>query len=265
MRAQNRALVEENRRLADLTRMLLSSASFSNFLDHLSQNPAGHPQGQPQPQPQQQPVTKIEPRQSEQQQIPKDINPYAAVPHTQPQTIGMAMIPEQTMDFSMLNLESESSSFNYQPQVFTVVEAPEMPEIDASLLSGKALCAVDDGSSDNEKIEAPVIESPIPAEFEKTQSQETSAEPSSTVSVLNLDGDIYDDVDVSPPTKLEMDSLSLADMLNGIVPAKASAHFVLVDASEKDALADRAVKRVERLSASIEASLTKLERLTIGL
>ena len=62
-----------------------------------------------------------------------------------------------------------------------------------------------------------------------------------------------------------MDSLSLADMLNGIVPAKASAHFVLVDASEKDALADRAVKRVERLSASIEASLTKLERLTIGL
>ena len=141
-----------------------------------------------------------------------------------------------------------------------------MPEIDASVLSGKAPSAVEEGSSsDSEKIEAPVIESPISPEVEKMQPQETSAEFSSTASVSNLDGDIFDDAVVSPPTELEMNSFCLADMFSGIVPAKAFARYELVDVSEEEAMADRAVRRVERLSASLEASLAKLERLTIDL
>ena len=170
LRAQNRALVDENRRLQDLTRMLLSSPSFSSFLDHLSQNPAhlpgGPSQATPQPQPQQQQVSKVEPMQPESQQIPKDVNPYTAAPHTQ-QTVGMAMIPEQTMDYSMMNVENQST-FNYQPQVFTVVEAPELPEIDASILSGKVPDAVDGGILSNEKLEAPVIKSPVSPSIEST-------------------------------------------------------------------------------------------------
>ena len=270
LRSQNRALIEENRRLSDLTRMLLSSPSFSTFLDHLSQNPAA-PQGQasqpqPQPQPQQQPMTKVEPRQAESQQIPKDVNPYTAAPHTQQQTVGMVMIPEQAMDFSMLNLENESA-FNYQPQVFTVVEAPEMPEIDASLLSGKVSDAVDEGLVLNrEKVETPVIESPISPSIEKTPAQEASPD-SPDIAVTDLDGDIYDDDIVTqiPPTEFGIRNISTTDIFGGVEPEKAFARYELVDGSEEELVANMAVGRVERLSASLEASLSRLERLTTGL
>ncbi|KUJ21705.1 uncharacterized protein LY89DRAFT_380751 [Mollisia scopiformis] len=119
LRSQNRALMEENTRLSDLTRMLLSSPSFSGFLDTLASNPAAAQtaQGvvqQPQAQPQQQ----------QQQQLRKDINPYAAQSQMQQQQIGMAMIPEQSMDFSMLDLGNDGFPA-YQPQVFSVLSIPE--------------------------------------------------------------------------------------------------------------------------------------------
>lgn len=253
LRAQNRALAEENRRLSDLTRMLLSSPSFSNFLDHLSQNPAALPQAQQQ---QQQPVTKVE-RHPEPQQVPKDVNPYAATQHTQHQTVGMVMIPEQAMDFAMLNIESDS--FNYQPRVFTVLETPDMPEIDASILSGKTSNVAEVQASDNEKVEVPVIEAPI--------SQEAVAEATPSKVVADLDGDIYDD-DVAittAPTELNISGLSTVDIFGGIESEKAFARYELVDASEEELAAEMVARRVERLTASLEASLARLERLTIGL
>ena len=85
LRSQNRALMDENRRLSDLTRMLLSSSSFSNFLDHLSTNPAAAPPAQP--------AQRTEPRREEPRQTPKDVNPYAAAQQTQPQA-SMVMVPE---------------------------------------------------------------------------------------------------------------------------------------------------------------------------
>ncbi|KAI1257099.1 hypothetical protein MGN70_000138 [Eutypa lata] len=262
LRAQNRALAEENRRLSDLTRMLLSSPSFSTFLDHLSHNPANVPQQQQQ---QQQQAPKVEQRQPESQQIPKDANPYGATQHTQQQTVGMVMIPEQAMDFSMLNIEGDS--FNYQPQVFTVLETPDMPQFDASLLAGKASNAVDEApASDNEKLEAHVIESPVPSSIEEAQSQETSAEAVPAKVAADLDGDIYDDdVAISTPTELNIDNLSTADIFGGIESEKAFARYELVDASEEEATAEIIARRVAHLSASLEASLAKLERLTIGL
>lgn len=264
LRAQNRALAEENRRLSDLTRMLLSSPSFSNFLDHLSQNPAAHPQQPQQQQQQQQPAPKIE-RQPEPQQVPKDANPYTATQHTQQQTVGMVMIPEQAMDFSMLNIENES--FNYQPQVFTVLETPDMPQFDASVLSGKA-CSTDDDvpASDDEKVEAHAIESPVSASMEDSQVEESSAD-TICAKVTDLDGDIYDDEITAShaPAKLDISHPSMIDIFGGIEPEKAFARYELVDASEEELAADMVAKRVERLSASLEASLSKLERLTIGL
>lgn len=243
--------------------MLLSSPSFSNFLDHLSQNPAAHPQQPQQQQQQQQPAPKIE-RQPEPQQVPKDANPYTATQHTQQQTVGMVMIPEQAMDFSMLNIESES--FNYQPQVFTVLETPDMPQFDASVLSGKAYSPDDDvPASDDEKVEAHAIESPLSASVEDSHVEESAETTCATVA--DLDGDIYDDEITisSAPAKLDISHPSMVDIFGGIEPEKAFARYELVDASEEGLAADMIAKRVERLSASLEASLSKLERLTIGL
>lgn len=174
LRAQNRALLEENKRLSDLTRMLLGSPSFSDFLDRLSSNAAQMIQA---PAPQQQVA---EPRR-EARQVPKDVNPYAAQQQLNGhQQIGMAMIPEQSIDMSMLGMSGDASAF-YEPQVFTV-ETPEIhvPEIDTSLLSGKSSnfvgpIAIESEDEQTEKVEMPVIVHPVEQEPRVTEIAITTA------------------------------------------------------------------------------------------
>ncbi|KAH7133332.1 hypothetical protein B0J13DRAFT_481028 [Dactylonectria estremocensis] len=251
LRTQNRALMDENKRLSDLTRMLLSSPSFSNFLDHLSSNPAGMAQA---------PQLKTEPQQQPQQ--PKDVNPYGS--QQSQQQIGMAMIPEQSMDFSMLTLDN--SSYNFQPQVF-VVDTPDIPaQIDAAILSGKSSNFVKPSfSSEEEKVDMPVIERPV----EKTQvSESTEAAP--------LDAEFESDPDFAlfhsepttvsdEPKELDTDCLSHIDLFSGVESEKALARFELVDASEEEATAAMAMARVQRLSANVDAVLSRLELLTMDL
>jgi hypothetical protein len=127
--------MEENTRLTDLTRMLLSSQAFSGFLNELSQNGMPAPAtatttpavaSQPQPQP-----TK------------KDVNPHQATRQAQNQqtTVGMTMIPESTIDFSLLDstpTNNWNASFGMNSyQVCAVTEVPEGPTIDINFLSGK--------------------------------------------------------------------------------------------------------------------------------
>ncbi|ORY60013.1 uncharacterized protein BCR38DRAFT_350261 [Pseudomassariella vexata] len=255
LRAQNRALLDENRRLSDLTRMLLSSPSFSNFLDNLSNNPASVPQQQ-----QQQLAQHVDQRQSEARQMPKDVNAYAAAHQAQQQQIGMVMIPEQNMDFSMLNLES-NDAYSYQPQVFTV-ETPEMPVIDAAMLSGKSSSLMPESfESVNEKVEMPTMES-VKNDAPASPVAPTMGEKT----VADLDADIYDDeVPVSSDVEVDADSLSNIDLFGGVESEKALAHYQLVDASTEDATASRALMRVQRISASLEATMARLELLTINL
>ncbi|KAG7135087.1 BZIP-type transcription factor MBZ1 like protein [Verticillium longisporum] len=260
LRLQNHALMEENKRLSDLTRMLLTSPSFSTFLDHLSNNPQAIPQ-----QPVQVPV-KPEQRQSEKAQPHKDSNPYAAQ-QSQQQQIGMAMIPEQNMDLSMLNLNNDS--FNFQPQVYAVLETPEMPAtIDAEILSGKTSNFVGEAfESDDDKVELPMIESPkmnaAPAVFEKTP------EPEQT-----YDDDFENDPEfalyhttpassATAPVELDTDGLSHIDLFGGIESEKVLARYELVDATEEEETSLVAIARVQRISAGLEPVLARLERLCL--
>jgi bZIP-type transcription factor MBZ1 len=256
LRAQNRALMEENKRLSDLTRMLLSSSSFSTFLDHLSQSNGGAPQ-QHQPQPAQ-----MEQRQSEQRQLPKDVNPYnAARQQQQQQQIGMVMLPEQSMDFSMLNIADSGEVYNYQPQVFAVLEIPEFPEIDIAKLSGKS-SDVTETFEVTKKAEITLPEAPISLEVAKAQAPESPLAPVETEkTVADLDSDIFDDETSAPST-----IMSVVDSLSTIViQSDKASRYQLVDASVEEATSTRALVRVQKLSASIEATMAKLERLTMDL
>lgn len=248
--------MDENRRLSDLTRMLLSSSSFSNFLEHLSTNPAAPPAQAAQP------PQRVEQRREEPRQAPKDVNPYAAAQQTQPPA-NMVMVPEQTMEFSMLNINnSNEGAFNYQPQVFSVVEMPEMPEIDVAALSGKG-CDSLPLESEQGKVEIPVAEAPVLLESAKPEMPETPAPaPSAESAVADLDSDIFDDENVTP-TKPE--NLESADLFAGVPPEKVFARYVLVDASDEEAVSNNAMMRVQRITASIEATMNRLERLTAGL
>ncbi|KAM0285833.1 hypothetical protein ACHAQH_001295 [Verticillium albo-atrum] len=260
LRMQNHALMEENKRLSDLTRMLLTSPSFSTFLDHLSNNPQAIPH-----QAAQVPI-KPEQRQAEKAQAHKDSNPYAAQQSQQQQQIGMAMIPEQNMDLSMLNLNNDS--FNFQPQVYAVLETPEMPAtIDADILSGKTSNFVGESfSSDDDKVELPLIESPkmtAPAVLEKTTEPEQA-----------YDDDFENDPEfalyhatpapsATAPVELDTDGFSHLDIFGGIESEKVLARYEIVDATEEEEASLVAIARVQRISAGLEPVLARLERLCL--
>lgn len=265
LRTQNRALTDENKRLSDLTRMLLSSPAFSTFLDQMSANPnavAQSSQSQPQ-QPQQQ---------EQQRQVPKDVNPYAAQQQLQQQQIGLAMIPEQSVDFSMLNMDNTADGFNYQPQVFAVLETPE-PILDASVLSGKSsISYLDEPSTSlDEKVELPVIEAPPPAFLEEKKQE--PAPPINEEFENNPAFALYHDspsapaqsTTMTPPAELNTEAFTQVDIFGGIEPEKAFARYELVDATEEEASVNLALARINRINASLEGVATRLELLTIDL
>lgn len=255
LRSQNRALMEENKRLSDLTRMLLSSPSFSNFLDTLSSNSAGLNQSAP---------VKVEnSQQQEQTQVLKDVNPYNEQFSSQ-QQIGMAMIPESATDFSLLSLDN--SAYNFQPQVF-VVDTPETPNIiDTAVLSGKTANFVEESlSSDEEKVEVPVIERPLEARTseplrEAPVDEEFEADPD--FALFHSEPAAVTEA----PKEINTENLAdIVDMLGGIESEKMLTRFELVDASEEEASAAFAMARVQRISAGVESVVSRLELLTMGL
>ncbi|KAI0466376.1 hypothetical protein F4859DRAFT_497926 [Xylaria cf. heliscus] len=259
LRRENRGLMDENQRLTNLTRMLLSSAPFSSFLENLSQNPTAI-LAQVQPQ--------MEQRQPEPNHIPKDANPYNMSSFGQQQQIGMVMLPEQSMDYSIMH--NMGSNPSYQPRVFALVETPELPEIDTEALMGKSSNFVEESpTSNNDKTDAPSLEAPIPSTIEKPQVPEVNSEPSPTeTKVSNLDGDIFDDDCSTPsprPLELDTDGFSAVDIFGGIESEKAFARYELVDSSEEEKLASMALRRVERLAASLAATISALERLDVDM
>ncbi|KAM3069540.1 hypothetical protein ACMFMG_005644 [Clarireedia jacksonii] len=242
LRSQNRALMEENTRLSDLTRMLLSSPAFSGFLDTLSSNPAAQ-----QAPPASQPTQAEQPR-----QVRKDVNPYAAQ-QMQQQHIGMAMIPEQATDFSMLNINAEGG-FSYQPQVFSVLSMPE-PVIDSSVLSGKTSNFVGKLESEDEKIELPVVErtsvSKQPeavAVVEEEIDEEFDADPAFALFAENT---------TSPATSFELPEIDYAAL--GL---KTQYELVVRDPEAEKASSDNAFARATRICDSMEAAVSRLEALT---
>jgi bZIP-type transcription factor MBZ1 len=250
--------------------MLLSSPSFSDFLDRLSANPNVMPSPQPSP-PEQ-------PRQESQQQrqVPKDVNPFSAQQQLSDnqQQIGMAMIPEQTVDFSMLSLDSDS--FNFRPQVYTaVLETPEIA-IDTSVLSGKESNFVPSFSAD-EKVEVPCVElppvvkdAPSPVEVEAPVA---AAQPTVVVTDEELESDpifaLYHDQPAKSEAlrEIDTDAMSAVERRPVLESEKAPARFQLVTAaSEEDrqqADQTRAAARLQRIVANLEAVSRRLDALSL--
>lgn len=179
LKHDNRALMEENTRLSDLTRMLLSSPAFSTFLDTLgaselssSTTTASESADRPS---ESTGATGIPPT------INKDPNPHVVAEEqmqasqaNNPQ-IGLTLVPEHPIDFSTLDANFNNSWGlgnlpagvwgNTRPQVFTVTEIPDGPpvDIDCGALSGESSGLIGSPCSSVEgKTEIPRVE-PMPA------------------------------------------------------------------------------------------------------
>jgi bZIP-type transcription factor MBZ1 len=227
--------------------MLLSLPSFSGFLDTLASNPAAAQTAQAVQQPQQQQIEQPQP----QRQIRKDINPYAAQ-----QQIGMAMIPEHNMDFSMLDL-NENGAFSYQPQVFSVLSIPEAV-IDTEILSGKS-SSFSPMTSDDEKVELPKVERMPASEPEKVElpvvvDEEFDADPAFALFVPSP---------ATAPVKSSEPELDLSFLAN--LSLKPSNLELVVISEVDEATSDAAMRRVERLSADLDACMERLNGLSMHL
>lgn len=193
--------------------------------------------------------------------MPKDVDPFNSQPSQQ--QIGMAMIPEHNMDFSMLSLNT-NSSFNFQPQVF-LVDTPDAP-IDTAVLSGKSSNFVESSfQSDDEKVEVPVIERPIEnkhiIESSLTASIDEEFESDPEFALYHSEAATT----VQDSTTLYTDGLSHVDIFGGIESEKMLSRIEFTDASDEEATAALSMARVQSISASIDSVVSRLELLTMDL
>ena len=145
LRVKNQELMKENAQLQSLTRTLLSSPAFSEFLNEMG----GMSNTAASSAPAQSSVVKTE---SAEPVVPKDTNPnrvsHQQVQHQQQDTpyVGMTMIPEYPLDFTAFDTNASSWAGNvdlglYDTQVFAVTSLPQGPAIDEfqlPSLSGKS-------------------------------------------------------------------------------------------------------------------------------
>jgi len=235
--------------------MLLSSPAFSGFLNDLSVNGMTAPSvaAPERPASQAAPV---------QRNTRKDVNPNRVQQDYQNHSsaqIGMALIPEPVMDFSMLdsaNTGNWSTGIDMSfPQVFAVTEVPTGPTVDTSILSGKASIFVDLRSASDESKEAPAM-------LRLTEQEEH--EPSFAVSDPEVEFDESNPafalfVEASAPLETEATESS-ESLFGGIEPEKVFERFELV---VDDGTADVAVSaELDRLSSSIAGAFQRIANLT---
>ena len=238
--------MEENNRLTDLTRMLLSSPAFSGFLNELSANGGSVPSAlQKTTAPQQAP--------SQPQSIRKDVNPHQVARQLQSQhQVGMVMVPEPQVDLSVMDLNTRSNwssgvdmnSF----QVFSVTEMPEDPAIDVCVLSGKSSSPIESMASSSKEI--PTL--PSIQASSKEQMGELDINPD-----IELDGSLSL-FDVSSSVKSAPSPSS--PQPHAILSISKPQQFELIAIAPYDPATTAA--RLEKMCAELDESCARLENIT---
>lgn len=183
LRVENQQLREENSRLTDLTRMLLSSQAFSGFLQELSQSGLPAPNAanlgqqktaQGPPQQAQPPRKEVASHESARQ-----------MQFQQPQ-IGMALIPETPVNVSMF--PPSNAWMSALPandfQVYAMTDLPEAPVLDLQALSGKSKS---DGNLSRPSKDMPHL--PEPARSTSTANEEPK--PTQIDDSVSLDPEVF--------------------------------------------------------------------------
>ena len=283
LRSENRALREENTRLSDLTRMLLSSSAFSTFLDDLSLSslPADPTSSE-----QARQKSTSTPRQTDSvlPSVQKDASPAVIAQHRRQAQhenvtqIGMTLLPESNMDFSALDLEQNDSwalgSMTSGPwdshtsQVFSVMDIPQGPavdQVDFSSLSGKTSHFVggDLPSVDN-KVELPEVDTmPILQKFPTAGLSECIDNSNVHINGSDPIYALYDDT----PTLHSSSSSDAADeTFHEMSPEKLFARYQMVLKSEASAeegeISNASMDRFTSTCQSADAALQRISRMT---
>ncbi|KAL9042689.1 MAG: hypothetical protein Q9180_000411 [Flavoplaca navasiana] len=268
LRAKNQALMAENTRLTDLTRMLLESPSFSAFLDAMSGT-----EKQPATRSQQEPTDlKIE---EVHQHRPKDISPHQSPPQAgsehEDAQVGVALLPESYVNFNTGNTTwAPNTDFGlYDAQVYAVTSMPQGPAVDhfdGGLLSGKSSnlpIGFDDGER---KPDAPTIEFPIGPRHEFL-SQDQSYEQPDEDSVQPHDNKLafgLSNNDIPVPPRMRISSPYNTVLDSPLLPKTCDdLGLMAVDNASVNGRVDiAAMQRFVRLCASMEAASQRVASVT---
>ncbi|KAL6237749.1 hypothetical protein BDW75DRAFT_203020 [Aspergillus navahoensis] len=259
LRQQNRALCDENARLTDLVRQLLSSPSFSHYLDE-QPNVNGLPNTQvPLPHLPQQSQHPTIPQPAMQQSNPiKEPTPNHGQQGFQMQQqnsqMGMMMVPSQGIDVPTMNMNNGgwNSGIDFNPSVFAVLEVPEPLALDIDALSGKRSgfegTSLTDASSNKA---APFL----------------ACNPNEEQTAVDA-GDVNVDIDVSDPVlalfadqpQQSMSAIAQNLSFDGIESGKASAYELGVESDSKVA-----ASRLAYLCSSMEDAFQRVSMMTAHL
>jgi hypothetical protein len=178
--------------------------------------------------------------------------------------VGMTMVPEPQLDFSVLNLNNNgngnnwgvNNSFNFQqPRVFAVTELPEGPcnPLDTEAMSGKGYSAIfnaEDSPAEEVKADYPVIERPAPS---------TAAAVEEEMEDEDAEYDLY----YSSPAPSAAATVSAPREDHEVLftnPEKAFAHYSLVISDEVNEA--RLAERLERKIAAMSPAMQRIADIT---
>ncbi|KAJ9252986.1 transcriptional regulator family: bZIP [Paecilomyces variotii] len=261
LRMQNRALFEENARLTDLTRMLLSSPHFSSFLNDFI------PSSQPQQQQQVQPAVVSQPQMQQNHQ--KDVNPARVAQDFQMQQnpqVGMVMVPEQSVNVPTMDMNPSGwnsgidMNFTNAP-VFAVFEVPE-PVIDTGVLCGKSSNFVGSEVLETSKDEVPSLERPPVSEAPKEKTNVGTPNPDVEIDESDPAFALFLD---SPPASQSSSPEKVQNLFDGVESEKVLSTFELVVEDESTEVSAVTMRRFERLCHSMEAAFQRVSMVTAHL
>lgn len=257
LRIQNHTLAEENSRLTELTRMLLSSPHFSDVLNDLSTNglpphfqtalQASQPQAQPQPQPA---VSQTSIPSNVATDAPQRAGQEFSAHQQQNYQVNMVMVPDNRMDTYAAGWNSGIDMNYTHAPVFAVLEVPEGPAVDLELLSGKSSNFVEP-SSESSKLEVPQIERP------------PLAVSNSTDNIKGIADSTYELDESDPSFALFLDEVPSKSVPSfvSIQSEKPSQYQLAVEPTSGD-FAAASVRNFERLCSSMDAAFERVCRIT---
>lgn len=249
--------MEENARARGFIERLLRHQAFTPFLEELSRDEALQGKTPLTSVPSSAPTVVAATSAFQSQQ-------FGAMSQSDNTHVGVTMVPEPQIDFSVLNLNNNgnnwgvNNSFGFQPQpsVFAVHELPEGPinPLDTEAMSGKGYSAIfsaeDNSPAEEVKMDYPVIERPMPIEEMRISTVEEADEDE-------------DNLYASATTTSAVSSACFSTENHEILfsnPEKALSHFSLVisDETQEALLAERLARRI----AAMEPVLQRVAAIT---
>ena len=260
LRSENQQLKKENAQLLNLTRTLLESPAFSDWCNQVG----GMPNLTTPSTNEQAPVLKSE---HDEPAASKDVNPNQAmhqqVNQQQQDTpyIGMTMIPEHPVDFSVYNTNANNWGGNidlglYDTQVFAVTSIPEGPSIEQlqlpNLSEKPAKNMFSHISNSDSKNDVPSFERMPTSKVAKVSRERTTPNDEEDFDEADPLFTLYSD----SPSPSEVSPILDEPLFGRIASEKAFGRVELVledgESCAGDTISSAAVESFERLCSSLE-------------